>query len=152
MPSQKEYNNLKYAVKNLTLQRASLRAKQREDISNGLYYKNGLLLNNVRGGMDNKRNNSFQRRLRNIQRSATEFQNLDNPTLDDVLEALDLIDDNTDDLNDDDMMGSRLVWNGSPIFVDDYYNILRDLEDELEAENEESEEEPGSTPRKASAR
>ena len=47
MPSQKEYNNLKYAVKSLTLQRASLRAKQREDISNGLYYKNGLL-NNIR--------------------------------------------------------------------------------------------------------
>lgn len=43
MPSKSDYDNLQRSVRKATVMQSIIRAKQKKDISAGLYFKNGLL-------------------------------------------------------------------------------------------------------------
>ena len=48
MPSANKYLSLKALIRNATMKKATLRAKQLTDVAQGRYYKNGIL-NNMKG-------------------------------------------------------------------------------------------------------
>ena len=48
MPSANKYLSLKTLIRNATMKKATLRAKQLTDVAQGRYYKNGIL-NNMKG-------------------------------------------------------------------------------------------------------